>query len=195
RYPGPKPGMPRKNDPAKKQQYHGNNVGDAQRRLRIFKDEKGNHDREGGQNNKDANAQRTQPIAPRQSGTRFGIRQPAKSFLDQLELGRLENRRNQRRERICNDAVGAFRINRPPHFPQQQGIAASLRKTSHKIHPGINDSPGDIAAECRNQHGLDLRSVRRDNARCARDCKGHDQAKENFRYPFGWPEDPIRKFH
>ena len=41
--------MPRKNDPAKKQRYHGNNVRDAQRGLRIFKDEKGNHDREGGQ--------------------------------------------------------------------------------------------------------------------------------------------------
>jgi hypothetical protein len=35
------------------------------------------------------------------------------------------------------------------HFPQQQGVAASLGKTSHKIHSGINDSPSDIAAERR----------------------------------------------
>jgi hypothetical protein len=54
---------------------------------------------------------------------------------------------------------------------------------------------GDITAECRNQHGPDLSSVRHDDARCARDRKGHDQTKENFRYPFGWLEYPIRKFH
>ena len=39
--------MTRKNHAAKKQRYHGNDIGDSQRRLRIFKDDKGNHDREG----------------------------------------------------------------------------------------------------------------------------------------------------
>jgi hypothetical protein len=41
-------------------------------------------------------------------------------------------------------------IGRITHFPQQQGIAASLGKASHKIHSSVDDSPSDIAAECRN---------------------------------------------
>jgi hypothetical protein len=30
-------------------------IGDSQRQLRVFKDNKGNHDRESGQDNEDAN--------------------------------------------------------------------------------------------------------------------------------------------
>jgi Ca2+:H+ antiporter len=58
--PGLKPGMTRKYHSAKKQRHHGNSIGDSQRRLHIFKDEKGNYDRESGQDDQDANTQCTQ---------------------------------------------------------------------------------------------------------------------------------------
>ena len=80
--PGRKPGMTRKYHSAKKQRYHGNSIGDSQRRLHIFKDEKGNYDRESGQDDQDANTQCTQPVAPGQSRARFGIRYAPKSFSD-----------------------------------------------------------------------------------------------------------------
>src|SRR4249920_1951402 len=71
--PGQKPGMTRTYPSAKKQRYPGNSIGDSQRRLRIFKDEKGNYDRESGQDDQDANTQCTQPVAPGQSRACFGI--------------------------------------------------------------------------------------------------------------------------
>ena len=72
-----------------------------------------------------------------------------KSFSDQVQLLWLKNRREQRRERIRNNMASAVMIGRLTYFAQQQGIAASLGKACHKIHSGVDDSPSDIAAECR----------------------------------------------
>jgi hypothetical protein len=73
--------------------------------------------------------------------------------------------------------MGIFAISRLAHGLRYQSHASALTEASHEVHSRINDSPGQIAAECRNQHGPDLQTVRCCDADRACNGEGHYQSK------------------
>jgi hypothetical protein len=75
--------------------------------------------------------------------------------------------------------------------PQLQDIAAAFVEARHQEDTGVDDAPGQVAAERADQHGADLDIVCGQDAQCEGKGEGHDQAKQHLRDSVDRIEDTI----
>jgi hypothetical protein len=66
------------------------------------------------------------------------------------------------------------------HSPQLHGAAPPLVETSHEKHAGVDDSPGQIAAERAEEHGPNLDGVCGHDAERQSEGKRHYQAEQDL---------------
>jgi hypothetical protein len=117
------------------------------------------------------------------------------SFTYQLELRRLQSRSEQRRQLVGDQAVSVLAIGRFTYGAHRQQIAPALADTSHQIHSGIDNSPGYIASERREQHRPYRETICRRHTDRARDGQGHYQTEQDFGEPFDWLKHPAGQSH
>src|SRR5215472_2028988 len=158
RGPRSKPGATPKRISAHEQHSDGNSVGEAQRQSRVADENERNDDRERRQEAEQADADRAEPVALRQSRT-LGLGQLEQSLPHQFELVRPQDRPQHGWQRVRDDAMRVSDIGGRAHSPQLHGVAPSLVEASHQKHAGVDDSPGQVTAECGEEHGPNLDAV------------------------------------
>src|SRR5262249_3533576 len=72
------------------------------------------------------------------------------------------------------------------------GGAPPLIEASHQEHAGVDNPPGQVAAECREDHGPNLDGVCAYDAERQGEGQRHNQAKQDLRDPVHRFEDSIR---
>src|SRR5215471_14833118 len=80
------------------------------------------------------------------------------------------------------------------HSPQLHGVAPPLVEASHQKHAGVDDSPGQVTAECGEEHGPNLDAVCGYDAEGQGEGKRHYQAEQDLRDPVCRFEDSIGWF-
>ena len=80
-------------------------------------------------------------------------------------------------------APAGFGIAGLPDRAQFQEAASPLSEAAHQIKPGVDDAPGQVAAQRAQDHGFDVGAPRGDHAERARAGQHHDQAEQNFGNP------------
>ena len=80
-----------------------------------------------------------------------------------------------------------------PDRAQFQEVASSLAEAAHQIQPGVDDAPGQIAAERAQDHGFDLGAPCGDHAERAGAGQDHDQAEQDLGNPIDRIEPTKRK--
>ena len=116
------------------------------------------------------------------------------SLPHQFQLGWRQDRRQQGRQRVRDDAMCAADIGGLAYRTQLHGVAPPLVEASHQKHGGVDDSPSQVAAEGGEEHGPNLDAVRRYDAERQGEGQRHDQAEQDFRDPVHRFEDSIGRF-
>src|SRR5262245_21083270 len=165
RGPRSKPGATSKRVSAHKQHSDGNRIGEAQRQSHVADQNERNDDRERRQEAEQADPQRAEPVACRQSRT-LGLGQSEQSLPHQFQLVRRQDRGQRGWQCVRDDAMRVSDIGGRAHGSQLHGVAAPLVEASHQKHAGVDDSPGQVAAECGEEHGPNLDAVRGYDAEC-----------------------------
>src|SRR5262249_1627215 len=190
RGPRSKPGATSKRISAHEQHSDGNGIGEAQRQSRVVDENERNDDRERRQEAEQADADRAEPVAFRQSRTP-GLGQLEQSLPHQFQLVRLQDRRQHGWQRVRDDAMGVSDIGGRAQSPQLHGVAPPLVEASHQKHAGVDDSPGQVTAECGEEHGPNLDAVCGYDAEGQGEGKRHYQAQQDLRDPVHRLEDSI----
>src|SRR5215471_6184520 len=164
--------------------------GGFQTGARVADENERNDDRERRQEAEQADADRAEPVALRQSRT-LGLGQLEQSLPHQFELVRPQDRPQHGWQRVRDDAMGVSDIGGRAHSPQLHGVAPSLVEASHQKHAGVDDSPGQVTAECGEEHGPNLDAVCGYDAEGQGEGKRHYQAEQDLRNPVHRFEDSI----
>jgi hypothetical protein len=111
--------------------------------------------------------------------------------MNPIEIIRVEDRRNRRRQRVRNQSTRTRGIARAANGAVERQVAPALAECTHQIQHAIDDAPRDVAPERADEHRADVLAAGLGRAERAREREHHDQAEEHFGDAFAGIEHAL----
>ena len=110
-----------------------------------------------------------------------------------FQFGRFQDRRDHRRQRVRDDALGLVRIGGPAHGQVRHEVLALAGEAAHQIQHRIDDPPGHVAPERADEHGANIIAAGVGDAQRPGEREDHDQSEEDFRDAINRVQDSLRR--
>ena len=116
-----------------------------------------------------------------QRRTRRYRRKRDDSPADGLHLRLRDQTRRDPRQRPVDEPAPGFGVRRRAHRAHERERAAAIGHRAHQVHDGIDQAPGEVAAQGSGQHVADLVLPRLPDGHRADESERHEQAEEQLR--------------
>ncbi len=112
-------------------------------------------------------------------------------FANPFEIGGLQGCGDRFRQGVGDDALRLRRIVRLLHSSKNGGVSPVLGQAADEVERGIDDAPGQIAADGGHEHDADVSARDIGDAQCAGEREDHDESKDDFREAFQRVENAV----
>src|SRR4029077_14260927 len=126
------------------------------------------------------NAGCAKPIVALQAWSGGWLWPRAQTHVKALQLAWREDNRNPLRQPLRNCLPRFFGVANAAHRSEGIVFAATRGKAVHEIHNGINDDPGEVAAQRPDEHFAHIRLARTAHAQRAGEREHHDYPAQHL---------------